>query len=287
MKFSRTIPIIMITFLSIMFYVYQTHIDKLSNNLNVLMYHSVNPAGPRDKTEVGVVIKPEQFEQQIKYLKDKGYNFVDQRNVIKDLEQKSISKPIWVTFDDGYDDNYLYAYPILKKYNIPATINIVVSKVSDKEGGRYLSWNDIKLMKSDNILVGSHSYNSHKYSETVQKMQQPILWDRLIFSNGQQETYKQFGQRVYNDFSIATRSIEKYAGYKTDVISYPYGKASRLAKQIAHEMGYKIQLGIEQGTNESTKNLQNIKRITARGNYSPNELEFKIRFYKGIEKIPF
>ena len=50
-------------------------------------------------------------------------------------------KTVSITFDDGYKNNYLCAYPILKKYNFPATIFIITSVVGEDE---YLSWDEIR-----------------------------------------------------------------------------------------------------------------------------------------------
>ena len=94
----------------------------------ILMYHSVDPnAVPGNRLAVSV----NTFERQMRFLKDRHYNVVPLyviASLVKD-RRKIPPKTIAITFDDGYKDNYTYAFPILKKYNLPATMFIIVNEV--------------------------------------------------------------------------------------------------------------------------------------------------------------
>jgi len=92
----------------------------------VLMYHAVSDEvwGIRE-----LFVKPENMEKQIVWLLDNGYTPI----FFEDLASlDGIEKPVILTFDDGYDDNYLYLYPILKKYNVKATVFIITDTVGWK-----------------------------------------------------------------------------------------------------------------------------------------------------------
>ena len=73
------------------------------------MYHSINSNHPAS-------VRPKDFEKQIKWLKD-NYSIVNLWDPLN-FQEDSVA----ITFDDGYEDNFIYAFPILKKYNCPATI---------------------------------------------------------------------------------------------------------------------------------------------------------------------
>ena len=91
--------------------------------LPILLYHSVNdtPVGLPELT-----VSSESFEQQMKYLSDNGYTPI-YFNEIKNCAK--VEKPILITFDDGYSDNFTCAYPILKKYNCKATVFMIANKI--------------------------------------------------------------------------------------------------------------------------------------------------------------
>ncbi|MBI3755206.1 MAG: polysaccharide deacetylase family protein [Deltaproteobacteria bacterium] len=96
------------------------------NPVPVFMYHHVSP----HKGDM-VTVTPDVFEAQMRFLKEAGYRTlsVDELVEIADGNLEIKEKAVVVTFDDGYLDNYVYAFPVLKKYNIKATIFVVTDWV--------------------------------------------------------------------------------------------------------------------------------------------------------------
>ena len=91
------------------------NIDNDSVKVPIIMYHSVM----KSRKSLGkFVISPNEFESDLKYLKEKSYNTILMSDLIaytkgeKDLPEN----PIMLTFDDGYYNNYLYVFPLLKQY---------------------------------------------------------------------------------------------------------------------------------------------------------------------------
>lgn len=119
----------------------------------ILMYHHVFLEGGNQSK---LVVDLAYFEKQMAFLKKRNYQVLplDQLFLLalknKPLPEKSVA----ITFDDGYEDNYLYAYPILKKFKFPATIFLIAGKIGAKG---YLSWHQISEMASHHIQFGNHT----------------------------------------------------------------------------------------------------------------------------------
>lgn len=127
-------------------------IKSKKGGLPVLMYHAI------DDKIFGIkemFVSTSSFDGQMKYLSDNGYTAID-FSEIKNYEK--YRKPIIITFDDGYEDNYTNAYPILKKYKLKATIFVPSSFIDTPQ---YLTSRQIKEM-SDLISFQSHSVTHPK-----------------------------------------------------------------------------------------------------------------------------
>jgi peptidoglycan/xylan/chitin deacetylase (PgdA/CDA1 family) len=149
-----------------------------------MMYHHVNR-----EPEDSISISPENFEIQIKYLAEAGYRSLHLPEFFSYLESWNIpEKLVLITFDDGYVDNYLFAYPILKKYNMKATIFPITAFIKDKivkrgalmpnfellmrtpvtKGGLddFLSWEEMKEMEKSGLIdIQAHSHSHAAYFE--------------------------------------------------------------------------------------------------------------------------
>lgn len=143
----------------------------------VLCYHSIN---------YGQRIDPETFEENLFVLKKHGYTPVKLSDVYNYVIGKSKlpKKAVAITFDDGYADNLIYAYPLLKKYEFFATIFVIVNKITSNirrvdfdglkslnmansvndflEKSHYLSFEELKYLEDSKLVdIQSHSLN-HK-----------------------------------------------------------------------------------------------------------------------------
>ncbi len=98
-------------------------------SLIVLTFHHVSPY------KDDLTISPDVLERLISYLKIEGFKFITYNEFYQHFKQKKKFKErsVLLTFDDGYYDNYLYAYPILKKYNVPAVIFLITSAIEERK----------------------------------------------------------------------------------------------------------------------------------------------------------
>ncbi len=123
--------------------------------LPILMYHSVNPVAlPADR----LVITPGAFERQMRFLAERGYRVITVEEAAAFIAQKrSLPKrAVCVTFDDGFKDTYTYAFPILKRYGIRATLFVIVREVGRADR---VSWDEVREMSaSGSVCIGSHAF---------------------------------------------------------------------------------------------------------------------------------
>ena len=125
-----------------------------------LMYHSISevPAGwPAD-----LCVAPGVFEEHLQYLKEQGYNVVTAPQAVILLKSRqNVMNTVIVTFDDGYENNYTEAFPLLKKYGFRGNFYIVgndVGKEKNQDGlKKYMSFDQIKEMHDQGMEIGSHS----------------------------------------------------------------------------------------------------------------------------------
>ena len=124
-----------------------------------LMYHAVSDNVW--SSIASLFVSPSKLEDQLKYLVDNGYTpifFEDLANVDK------IQKPVLLTFDDGYDDNYTELFPLLKKYNVKATVFLITGSVGTQH---YLTQEQIKEMNESGLVSFQSHTVTHPYLDQV------------------------------------------------------------------------------------------------------------------------
>ncbi len=142
--------VIVILLLGLIYYLYK------KNNLICLMYHNVL------LKSVPGIIGEEEFEHHMEYIKNLTTFKIEELNGMK---YKLPKNSILVTFDDGYKNNYTNAFPILKKYNIKATIFLNTKYIGTDES--YLNWDEIKEMYQSGLI--DFQMHTHSHMPTIRK----------------------------------------------------------------------------------------------------------------------
>ncbi len=125
----------------------------------VLMYHRISDLTEREARSPlmrDLTVSPRDFEAQIRYLVANGFTFLFARDVEQAVrEHRPLpEKAVALTMDDGYRDNFEQAFPILRKYNVPATLFLVTSTV-DTAG--HVTWDEVRYMQPQGVGYGSHT----------------------------------------------------------------------------------------------------------------------------------
>ncbi len=186
----------------------------------VFMYHCI--AEQPGSGDENMYCRPAQLEEQFEYLNKNGYTtlFADEYE-----EAYNVDLPVILTFDDGYEDNYTELFPLLKDYNIKATIFVVSGNI-DKEG--YLSSAQIKEMV-DSGLVGIQSHTANHVdlcSLTDEELDKELRESCAAIAKvtGKNVTSVSYPGGYYNDDVI--REVKRYFTYAYAIDTNEYSKSN-------------------------------------------------------------
>lgn len=120
----------------------------------ILEYHMVSTTDDEDSRPYNV--PPDEFRQHLDYLREQGYTAITLQDFMRARKgkQELPAKPVILTFDDGYEDNYTTLLPILEEYGIRANVFMVTNMIG-REG--YLTWDELRDMQNRGIEIGSHT----------------------------------------------------------------------------------------------------------------------------------
>lgn len=215
----------------------------------ILMYHNIYQ---NEGKEGKYIVSESGFEEDLKYLRAKGYTTLVMQDLIDYTQGKRNlpKKSVVLTFDDGYFNNCAYAYPLLQKYNAKAVISVIGCYTdqytkSPDENPKYshITWNDIsEMMKSGNIEFQNHSYNLH----TTDK-------GRNGAKKKRGETPEEYEEVLTSDLQKMQDAFKTNTGYTPTTFTYPFGSVSEASFDIIKKMGFKATLSCENKTNFLTR----------------------------------
>jgi len=203
----------------------------------VIQYHKIDTP-PSGALVRGGYTPPKRFARQMLYLKKRGFIFYSASELIEYFRERGSFPPhgITVTFDDGWRDNFIHAFPVLRKLEIKATIFLVsscIGGVSSKaqaegESGRpHLSREEILEMSSHGIEFGSHSLNhKHLHELPLAEMRLEVEESKCQIEDMLQKPCKVFAYPAGYFSEDAQRVIEN-AGH-IGAFSTVYGPANHL-----------------------------------------------------------
>ena len=232
----------------------------------ILMYHMISEPESKHKFK-GLRVSPQAFEQQVAYLADQGWNFVTMQELMSASSMPE--KTVAITFDDGYEDNFTQALPILKKYGAKATLYLVVDRHdrdwSSKKKAHHnngelakeikLSDQQVKQMLASGVFeLGAHTLTHVNLSKA------PEAIKRLEIIGSKEQLEKRFQVEV-NSFA------------------YPFGIYDAQDAKIAQEAGYLSSVttvdGIDLDLNRDPQQLKRVK-ISGKDNFYAFKLRMRI-----------
>lgn len=246
------------------------------NRVLVLMYHDVSPS-PTDVHSLSV----RNFERQLQLMKDNNFHWITMSQYREFIlhDRPVPENAVLLTFDDGYESFYKYAYPLLEKYRAPATSFLIVDTVGNPKmhGVEKLNWDQVKEMHRGGIDFFSHTFNLHYYAPTDArgKHPEPALSSRLYLKDkGRRETENEYEARVDADLQQANAVLKQELGEDNHVLAFPYGAFSEPLLQICRKRGIDVTLTVKSGLNKPGQT--NGFRLNAGGMSNDPELQLAL-----------
>lgn len=237
-----------------------------------LLYHHFVEVG--DKTG-GATITNKEFKEQIVYLKSKGYNTINDRDMFDFYYNgKELPKnPIHITMDDGYESNFKFAYPILKENNMKATIFLIVSSAEKKSNLSYLTWNQMKEMSDSGVMsIQSHTHDLHnKVVVDSIKKSEMVAGDSIEYHN-----------KVKDDLMTSKKLIEGQLGNKVTSLAYPFGDYNQKNLSDVKEVGLKTAYTVVHGVNSLSTNPLELHRINITPGFTGESIHNEIIKQKNL-----
>ena len=210
----------------------------------ILMYHHIDTldnVARSDKVGASLRVSPAVFEKQLQYIAKKGYTTINSFDLQKYLSgQVNLpTKPILLTFDDGYKNNFTKAFPLLQKYGMKADFGIISSVVGIKN--EYMTWQDLRELVQSGMSISSHTHN-HCTTAIRQKnyfLDSPINSKELPCNRFATQERLTTGQIKY-EFETSKRDLERELKIEVSHLIYPFGFYNQQSIAIAKSAGYRF-----------------------------------------------
>ncbi|WP_404342071.1 polysaccharide deacetylase family protein [Pseudoalteromonas mariniglutinosa] len=215
----------------------------------ILQYHHVSETLPAVTS-----VSSETFTEHMDYLKEHKFNVIALNELIDALQAGRTlpDKTVAITFDDGYNNNYQQAAPILEKFAFPYTI-FVNPKLIDEGKNYVMSWSQLKELANKGALISNHS-GQHDYLHIKRDGESDAQWQ----------------QRIKQDIVSSQQRIKEEIGHDYKYLAYPYGEFNNQLQKLVKELGF-VGIGQHSGALNSHSDFTRLPRFPASGFYSKLE----------------
>lgn len=231
-----------------------------SARVPILMYHYLSvPPSDADIYRQDLSVTPENFEQQLRYLTENGYTTITLKDLVYHLTRgyPLPERPVILTFDDGYRDNFLHAYRLLRRFNSVGTFFLITSFI-DENRPEYLTWGQVRVMHQGGMNFGSHTYT---HPDLRGQSADYVVWQIV----GSQE-------------AIAERIEEPVRFF-----CYPAGSYDQQVIDVLRSANFWAAVTTQQGDRHTSDGLFELERIRIRGDDTLEDFAAKLDYNWGKE----
>ena len=199
--------------------------------LPILVYHHVVP----DHAPGVLFVTPDGFEQQLKYLQDNGYRSISFTELADALNYGAPlpDRPVILSFDDGWENQFQYGFPLLQKYGFSATFYIVSGYVDHQN---FMTTDQLQTMIAAGMTIGGHSH-THPPLPGVG------------------------GTRLIDEIAGSKAWLEGHFGVAIDTFAYPYGAYTERVTAAVNAAGYRTARTCDTGTHATADTLATLPAV--------------------------
>jgi peptidoglycan/xylan/chitin deacetylase (PgdA/CDA1 family) len=225
----------------------------------ILMYHEI---AARPETTSPLAVPPAAFAAQLAYLYDHGYNtvtFADAAAALAGEASQLPTRPVVLTFDDGYADFHREVLPLLRHYGFTATVFVTTGWIADAGGhrsghqpGQMLSWNQICEAAGAGVEIGAHSHG-HPQLDQIKPGQ------------------------LRHELAVSKALLEDGIGQAVPSLAYPFGYSSAGVRQTVRATGYRHACAVANAMARPAGDRYTLPRLTVRASTSLARFERIVR----------
>lgn len=228
----------------------------------ILMYHYLSdPPGGADRYRRDLSVSPALFEQHLAWLREQGYQSITLEQLHRHLVlgEPLPERPIIITFDDGYADNYANAFPLLAKYGFGGAFFVVTELAERASAGMtapdgtvyaddYMTWPQMQEMQAAGMDIQCHA---RVHEDLTDMDDERLIWQVLGCSE----------------------MIESNLGQRPRFVAYPSGIYDQRVAQFFASDGYYGGITTRQGAVQRSDDLFELQRLRVRGTTTIAELD--------------
>lgn len=262
-----------------------------NTHFDVLSYHDIQDNVDGGLEKETTLLSTQHLAGHLNWLHAHGYHPISVNDIL-DAQQgiKPLpSKPVLLTFDDGYQSFYTHAYPLLKLFNYPAVVALVGSWLDAKPNemvsygdakvprSRFLTTAQIKEMGQSGLIeYASHSYDLHHgallnpYGSTA-----PAATTRIYDTQSKRyETQAAYVARITDDLKRNSDYLERISGKRPRIMTWPYGRYNQTTLDIAKQLGMPMTFSLDHDAEQpnTIQTLNSINRTLIDANPSEQAL---------------
>ncbi len=214
----------------------------------ILTYHQVRPITEVDDERYRrFITTPLEFERQMQFIKEEGYNVIPLSDVVAHLKSSKPleGKNIAITFDDGYKSQHTFAFPILQKFGYTGTFFIYTNAIDKLSAS--MTWDEIIDLDSHGMSIGAHT-RSHAMLTTIS--------DKSI---------------LHDEIEGSKEDIQAHLKKNIDLFAYPFGAQDELIKTEVEQAGFTGAVSVNMGHLQT----KTIRYALKRYNVNDNDVEFR------------
>jgi peptidoglycan/xylan/chitin deacetylase (PgdA/CDA1 family) len=195
----------------------------------ILVYHHITPATPPKKFG-NFAMSVNQFERQMRYLHEHQYVCLPLADLLQHSDKGSSlpKRTFALTFDDGYEDFFAIADPILRAFSFTATVFVVTDNINGQSDSKrvkykqYLTWEQIEKLQQTGIIFGSHTC-THPMLPSLSR------------------------EEIHRELAASKECLETRLGQEINWLAYPHGVSTSEIQKMAEVAGYKAAFGVSRG----------------------------------------